>query len=150
LNNGLQKKIEFEMEQINRLLNEAEPLLILCRTKTPDFMEMSAAALCLHSFYNGIENILLLIIKQENLNIPEGEKWHRKLFERAFEPTAASPAIFRGEIKETLSEFLKFRHFVRHAYGFKLKWVEMEDLVNGAEKLWGILKEDINSFITSN
>jgi len=54
----LKKKAVFEISQIDKLINDSKPLLDLCRLEEPDLIEMSAAALMLHSFYNGIENIL--------------------------------------------------------------------------------------------
>jgi hypothetical protein len=51
LNNGLKEKILFEISQIDKLLNDSKPLLDLYKLKTPDFIEMSAGALVLHSFY---------------------------------------------------------------------------------------------------
>jgi hypothetical protein len=49
---------------MDKLLDDAEPLLRICRfSKKPDFIERSAAALLMHSFYNGIENILVMISK---------------------------------------------------------------------------------------
>ena len=38
------------MSQIDKLLNESQPLQDLCRIKNPDFIELSAAAMVLHSF----------------------------------------------------------------------------------------------------
>jgi hypothetical protein len=150
LDSGVKKKIEFEIAQLDQLISDAEPLLSLCKTKVPDFVELSAAALCLHSFYNGVENILLLIIKQIDTEIPAGDRWHKKLFDMAFERTNIRTAIFREDLKAKLGEYLNFRHFVRHAYSFKLKWTEMEDLVINIEKIWAVLKEELNSFMTNN
>ncbi|MDR1113987.1 MAG: hypothetical protein LBL50_02730 [Candidatus Margulisbacteria bacterium] len=150
MDSGVKKKIEFEIMQLDQLLSDAEPLLSLCKIKAPDFVELSAAALCLHSFYNGVENILLLIIKQLDLEIPIGDRWHKKLFDRAFEQTGARTAVFGKDLKEKLGEYLNFRHFVRHAYSFKLKWTEMEDLVINIEKIWAVLKEELNLFMKNN
>jgi len=63
LDNGLKAKLLFEISQIDKLLNDSKPLFDLYTLKTPDFIEMSASAMVLHSFYNGIENILILIFK---------------------------------------------------------------------------------------
>jgi len=63
LNNALKIKLLFEISQIDKLLNESSPLINLCKLKEPDFIELSACAMILHSFYNGIENILILIFK---------------------------------------------------------------------------------------
>ena len=38
--------------------------------KRPDFIEISAAALLLHSFFNGVENILVLIFKHYGEELP--------------------------------------------------------------------------------
>jgi hypothetical protein len=84
LDEKLKLKIIFEISQIDKLLNDGKPLLDLCKLKTPDFIEMSASALLLHSFYNGIENILRLIIKFYDTKLPNDIKWHMELLERAF------------------------------------------------------------------
>ncbi|GBR75589.1 hypothetical protein NO2_0248 [Candidatus Termititenax persephonae] len=150
MDSGVKRKIEFEITQLDQLLSDAEPLLALCKIKVPDFVELSAAALCLHSFYNGVENILLLIVKQIDAEIPIGDKWHKKLLDRAFEQTNLRTAVFREDFKEKISEYLNFRHFVRHAYSFKLKWTEIEDLVVNMEEIWAVLKEELNLFMKNN
>jgi len=140
-------KTEFEISQIDKLLNESKPLLEFCKLKKPDFIEMSAAALLLHSFYNGIENILKLIIKFYDTEIPNDTKWHTELLERAFVPNENRREIFNIELREKMEEYLKFRHFVRHAYGFQLDWERMEDLVLGIENNWEKVKNNLNVFI---
>jgi len=51
-------------------------------------------------------------------------------------------------LQEPLEEYLKFRHFIRHAYGFQLEWSAMEDLVNRIESVWNDAKGDINLLIS--
>ena len=46
--------------------------------------------------------------------------------------------------------YLKFRHFVRHAYGFQLKWEDMKPLLFGMSVIWTKLKEEINIFLKNN
>jgi hypothetical protein len=36
------------------------------------------------SFYSEIEKIMLLIMKNKELKLPNGIKWHKELFENAF------------------------------------------------------------------
>jgi len=147
LDEKLKIKIVFEISQIDKLLNESKPLLDLCKLKTPDFIEMSAAALLLHSFYNGIENILRLIIRFYDTKLPNDIKWHMELLEKAFISNENRKEIFNIELQETLEEYLKFRHFVRHSYGFQLDWERMEDLVIGINNIWDKVKNNINVFI---
>ena len=66
MNKILKTKVAFEINQIDKLLDKADPLLKLCRLTEPDFIEMSAMAAVLHSFYNGIEGIFLIVDKYTN------------------------------------------------------------------------------------
>jgi hypothetical protein len=150
LDNGLKTKIEFEISQIDKLLGDSKPLLNLCKIKTPDFIEMSAAAMVLHSFYNGIESILVLLFKYYGWQLPNSNKWHMELLDKAFVSDENRKQIFGNEIQKTLEEYLKFRHFVRHAYGFQLEWERMEDLINGIETIWTSVKENIIRFIENS
>jgi hypothetical protein len=150
LNEALKAKILFEMSQIDKLLNDSKPLFDLCKIKQPDFIEMAAAALVLHSFYNCIENILVLIFKSFNEKLPEGNKWHMELLDKSFITNGERKQIFDKKVQEALEEYLKFRHFIRHAYGFQLEWERMEDLINGLGNIWKNLKENINNFIKSS
>jgi hypothetical protein len=147
LDEKLKIKIAFEISQIDKLLNDSKPLLDLCKLKTPDFIEISAAAMLLHSFYNGIENILRFIIKFYDTKLPNDIKWHMELLEKAFVSNENRKEIFNIELQQPLDEYLKFRHFVRHSYGFQLDWERMEDLVMGINTVWDKVKNDINAFI---
>ena len=144
------QKIQFEIEQIDELINESSPLFDLCKIKEPDFVERCGIAMILHSFYNGIENILLMIIKNKDTILPNGIKWHKELFAKAFETTENRSQIFREELKVSLNDYLQFRHFVRHSYGFQLKWEKMKDMLFGMNVIWENIKEDINMFIQNN
>jgi hypothetical protein len=150
LDKTLETKLLFEISQIDKLFDSHKPLLDLCKLKIPDFIEMSATAMFLHSFYNGIENILKLIFKFYNNKLPNDIKWHMDLLEMAFISNENRKIIFRNELQKTLEEHLKFRHFVRHSYGFQLEWERMEDLIKNVNNTWNIVKEDINTFIKNN
>ena len=146
----LKDKIEHEVIRINKLFNSGKPLLDLCKLKEPDFVEASAAGSFLQSFYNGIESIILLIFKSIGENIPNDFHWHKKLFEKMFEKNEKRTIIFRNEYKENLVEYLSFRHYFRHSYGYEIDWNRLKPLIIGAEELWKILEKDINQFIENN
>jgi len=150
LDNILKTKILFEISQIDKLINDCKPLLDLCNLKKPDFIEMSAAAMVLHSFYNGIENILILVFKHYDGKLPNSIKWHMELLDKAFESENNRNQIFSNDIKEKIDEYLKFRHFVRHSYGFQLEWERMEELFKGMKTFWNIIKENIIKFSENN
>jgi hypothetical protein len=150
LDNSTKAKILFEISQIDKLLDDGKPLLDLCKLKPPDFIEMSAAALLVHSFYNGIENVLILIFKNYDEELPKGIKWHIELLDKAFVSNINRKAVFRKELQAGMGEYLKFRHFIRHSYGFQLEWTRMENLVKQIENTWKVLKEDLSLFINNS
>ena len=150
MDNGLRTKLLFEISQIDRLISNYKPLLDLCNLKTPNYIEISAAAMLSHSFYNGIENILILIFKSYDEELPNGNKWHIELLDKAFISNKDRPQIFKSELQELLEEYLKFRHFIRHAYGFQFEWSMMEDLIKRIDNVWMSVREDINRFIENN
>jgi archaellum component FlaC len=138
------------MRLINEAISSSKPLLDLCELKEPDYVERAAAALLLHSFYNGIENVLLIISKNIENELPNGIKWHKELLDRSFEETDTRKNIFRKENKEILNDYLSFRHFIRHSYGFQIKWEKMKDLVKELGDIWEMVKEDMDVFIENN
>ena len=150
MDSALKTKLLFEISQIDKLLNDSKPLLDLYKIKTPDFIEMSAGAMTLHSFYNGIEDILTLIYKFYDGQLSNSNKWHMEILEKAFMSDERRKNIFSIDLQTKLEEYLKFRHFVRHSYGFQLEWERMEDLTNGISTLWETIKKDINIFIENN
>lgn len=144
------EKIKYEIDQLNRLLSDAQPLFAICKNREPDFIERSAAALLLHSFYNGIENIILIIYKSIDEAEKESDKWHKSLLDKSFESTDKRSRIFSEGLKDELGEYLSFRHFVRHSYGFQIIWGKMKPLVVNIEAVWGKIKIDLTEFIRSS
>ena len=70
--------------------------------------------------------------------------------DKAFASDNNRKQVFTNEIQKTLEEYLKFRHFVRHAYGFQLEWERMEDLIKGINIFWKTVKGDINKFVENS
>jgi hypothetical protein len=150
LDETIKQKILFEISQIDELIDSTKPLRDLCKIKTPDLIEKSAAALLLQSFYNGIESILMIIIKHSDKKLTNSAKWHKELLEKAFEESKNHRQIFRKEIEMVLNDYMSMRHFIRHTYGFRLDWAQMQELINEIDKIWTMVKEDLNIFINNN
>lgn len=143
-------KIEHEISRIDRSLDSVKPLLDLCKKKEPDIIEMTAAAQVLHSFYNGVESVIVLFFKYMNENLPIDFKWHKTLFEMAFGINSKNVKIIRNDIKKKLEKYLLFRHFIRHSYSSELDWNEMGPLIKEIEDIWEIIKTDFEIFIKNN
>jgi hypothetical protein len=150
LNKNVKQKIIFEISQIEEVIDSTKPLRDLCKIRMPDIIEKSAVALLLQSFYNGIENILIIIVKYFDTKLPNSGKWHKELLEKAFEESEKHKQIFRDEIKIILNDYMSMRHFIRHTYGFRLDWEQMQELTNEIDNIWIIVKEDLKKFIENN
>lgn len=118
----LKDDILFTISQIDTLLDQSEPLIKKCSLQEPDFIELAAAGSIMHSFYNGIESALVLIAKSIDDFIFSSGKWHRELLNKMFEENEKRPAVFEKSVYKTLNDYLAFRHFFRHSYGYQLKW----------------------------
>ena len=135
------------MNGYDKLLNESQILQDLCRIKKPDFIELSAAAMVLHSFYNGIENIILMIAKNYDEKLPSGNNWHMELLEKASVQIGDRKIIINNELKNQLEEYRKFRHILRHIYNYKLNWTMMEGIMNNMNSIWSKIKDDLSKFL---
>jgi len=144
-------KIEHEIFRIDKFLSDVAPLLNLCKIKEqPDIIEMTAAAQVLHSFYNGVESIIVLLFKYLNEKLPNDFRWHKTLLEMAFGANLKNIRIFGDDKKEKLNNYLSFRHFIRHSYSSELDWKIMGPLVSEIEGMWQKVKIDFGMFIKNN
>jgi len=147
LDEAVKTKIQHEISRIDKLLGDVKPLLDLCKIKEPDIIEMSAAAQVLHSFYNGIESIIVLLFKYMNEKLPNDLRWHKTLLEMALGANSQNINIFNNDIKKKLDNYLSFRHLIRHSYSSELDWNVMEPLINEIDNIWKIVKNDFREFI---
>ena len=79
---NIKDKIEAEYESIDKLILE---LPEKGRLPFLEFLQLAGVATILHNFYNGIENILKLILKENNIPLPDSSSWHKDLLELAVE-----------------------------------------------------------------
>ena len=150
MDDSVKIKIEHEVSRIEKSLIDVKPLLDLCKIRDPDIIEMTAAAQVLHSFYNGVESIIVLFFKYLNEKLPNDFKWHKILFEMAFGINTKGTKIINEDIKTKLEKYLLFRHFIRHSYSSELDWNEMGPLIKGIEYMWETIKIDFETFIKNN
>lgn len=110
---------------------------------------VEAAALRLHSFYTGVERILLLVSRVVNGGTPSrGEGWHRRLLERMAMSTETRPAVLSESTQLELQEYLRFRHLVRNLYADELRAAPIEQLIGQLRQTWPCLDADIAAFQT--
>ena len=135
----LSKRIKAELENIDEVFNE-----IPSHTKLPylSTLELAGVAALLHNFYNGIENILKQILSSKDIIIPKGKSWHKELLE-----ISVTNKIISEENKNSLGQYLAFRHFFSHAYAFDLYADKMEPLVENSQEVYSNFKKEISKYL---
>jgi len=142
-------QIQFEIKQIDRLLELYADLLERVQKRQPNLIDVTAVASILHSFYNGLENIFLRIAKNIDANVPTDARWHRDLLTLMTKATSSRAPVLTTETAQQLTGYLGFRHFYRHSYSFFLEWGELEKLVTPLAKVWEQVKDELELFLDS-
>ena len=137
------------VEDINDLLISYEPLFIRIKQSEPDNIELAALGTVLHSFYNGIEGIFLLVSKQIDSETPSDPAWHQTLLSQMTKANDRRICLISPDTASILAPYLKFRHFFRHAYAFMLDWRRLEPLADDLDSVWKTVKGDIKIFCDS-
>ena len=143
----IKKKIEFEISQLDEHLSKSSVLVKKCAAQEPDYVELCAAGSILQSFYNGIENIILVISKNIDGAILRQGKWHSELLSSMFKPAEKRPAVFSESLYSILTDYMNFRHFFRHSYGYSMKWEKLSHLFIDINSNWKIIKKELEDFI---
>jgi predicted nucleotidyltransferase len=138
---GLHTVVNDELVALQRIVNAVQEALTQI-DDPPGQLDMNGLASYLHQFYTGCERILERIALQLDGKLPEGAYSHANLLARLTQQTAAGrplgPAVLTDDLWLQLQEYLSFRHFFRHAYGFLLEWEKLQPLI---ERLPNVLTE---------
>jgi len=140
------KDISDSIEDVSDLLSSYDALLFAVKQREPDKVGLAALGAVLHSFYNGIEGIFLLVAKQIDNGAPSDSAWHRTLVKQMMEKTSRRNSFISAEAVERLKPYMDFRHFFRHAYSFTLDWQRMKPLALDIEATWNSVKRELISF----
>jgi len=124
----LNRKIAAEKENVEKALGNLKDATGRKKRST---VELAAIATFLHNIYNGIENILKQVLKAKGTEIPKSETSHKDLLD-----LSVSNGIIPEKLSDQLYEYLTFRHFFVHAYGFMLEETHLEDLANNIPDVW--------------
>ena len=109
--------------------------------KTKSAVELAAAGAFLHSIYSGIENILKHLLSAKDVEIPKSDTWHKDLLN-----LSVSMGIISSGLCDKLYEYLAFRHFFVHTYGFMLEEAHLRDLANDVPETWTQFLLEIENF----
>lgn len=144
---ALRDMINDEFIVLRRVVEEmTETMAVVSRP--PSHIELRAIASLLHEFYNGIEKIFERIAVSLGEGLPRGSAWHVDLLNQMAEsPVEGRPAVIEEPLRAKLEEYLKFRHFFRHAYGYTLEWSRMQWLAEPMSATLDLLRKQVGAFL---
>jgi uncharacterized protein YutE (UPF0331/DUF86 family) len=131
----LPESILAEQENVETALNNLQEVL---HTGRKSVIELAATATFLHNIYTGIENILKQVFISRSLAVPKSDTWHQDLLKRS---TAAG--FISSGLAQELKDYLGFRHFFVHGYGFMLEEEKLEDLAAQLPGVWSKFMSEI-------
>ena len=150
MDKNLKEKILYEMSCITTLLEQTGILIQKCKLQAPDFIELNAAGSTLHSYYNGLENIFLLINKNIDGTRLSGTRWHRDLLESMFSASENRSAVLDKSLYDELFDYMSFRHVFRHSYSYALDWERLSPLFCRRTENWQSVRRCLQDFITKD
>lgn len=142
----ISQRVQRDVALIDHLLAAYADLLLQVEQKPPDLVQVTALASVLHSFYNGVESIFIIIAKEIDDAVPSGDRWHRDLLEQMGMANEFREAVLPLPIQLQLQNYLAFRHYYRHAYSFFLRWEELRELVLPLTAVWDQTRTVLNQF----
>jgi uncharacterized protein YutE (UPF0331/DUF86 family) len=110
--------------------------------KNRSTIELAAIGTFLHNIYNGIENILRQIVRLKGVEIPKSDSWHKDLLN-----LSVSKGLISEKLSDQLYEYLTFRHFFVHSYGFLLEEKQLKGLTANIHDVWTKFMSEIAAAI---
>ena len=129
------------------LLERSDNLIKADPDGEPTFERLAALSQVLISFYTGLERIFERVPRRIDHSLPQGERWHTDLLLQVARTTDERLALISEETRQSLREYLAFRHHSRHAYAHQLEWSRMKDLVLRVSDIWDRVRSEIQRFI---
>lgn len=143
---ALQELIEDEFVALERIVNEVQEGAGSLE-EPPSQFAMNALASYLHQFYTGCERILERIAVTVDGGLPGGAFSHAHLLaQMAQARPGIRPAVLNETLWLRLQDYLAFRHFFRHTYGYTLDWEKLRPLVASLSATHTDLQSHLRAF----
>ena len=142
-------EIENELAHLERIRVQVEEARARFGNVEPNGFGTQGVALVLHDFYNATENVFKRIASELGEGLPQGGEWHAVLLRNmTLQIATLRPPVIREETASLLDEYRRFRHRVRHAYGFTLRWSAVRGLLEEFDGVYQMFVADVRQFIS--
>jgi hypothetical protein len=142
----LQQRIIQELMDIERSVVRSQQAWQAFQQTSSD-LYLDSVALNLYSFYNGIERLFESIAALVDGDRPAQANWHQVLLaQMATEIPEVRPAIISSNTYALLDHYCRFRHVVRHIYGFQLDAEQLLPLVEMAPSTFTQINMELRAF----
>lgn len=139
--------LENELTQLDQLLDELATLRQQL-SSPPTSLELRAAGSILHDFYSGTERLFERVATAIDSSLPTGSNWHVELLDRMSYPIpGVRPSVISDDVRQRLSDYLRFRHVFRNVYGRQLRWSLLRPLADELPDVQRQLSADVRAFI---
>lgn len=142
---ALKLVVDDELISLERVTQQMEELLAQA-AQPPNWIELRAIATLIHEFYNGLEKIFERIAVSLGEGLPKSSYWHADLLaQMAIVQSGVRAAVIDEPLRPRLEEYLKFRHFFRHAYSYTLEWKRMRWQAEQMGQTLQLLREQLQT-----
>lgn len=137
-----------DLEALERAVAQAESERPLVPAGGPSPGQLALLALAIDRGYSACEAVLLRIARSIDGATPAGPAWHAALLHQMTLPLQdVRPAVIEAETARRLDEWLRFRHFLRHAYHADLDWFRVRPLAESLADTAARFRNDLTRFL---
>jgi predicted nucleotidyltransferase len=143
---ALKARLDDELIGLERIVRGLEQALERAG-EAPDEFTTRGLASYVDDFSKGCERLRERVAVALDGGLPRGERWHQVLLGQMGEPGGKGrPPLFRGSLLLDLDEYRRFRHRVRHIYGYELEAERVLMLAQGVESVLQRVKTGVAAF----
>ena len=143
------QRISDERAKIGNTVQKIAERLQKIVTAPPEYREETEIAIAknLADCCQGVENIFKRIALDVDVDMPQGERWHKQLLEQMAAPKAERPPVISESTFELLQEFLAFSHVYNNIYDEELEYEKTEENAKRVGDLFTMFSEELDTFI---
>ena len=144
---SLHTRLADELAGLERVARGLETALLEHGGAEPDEFALRALASYIDDVYTGCERLCERVAVTLDGGVPQGARWHQVLLGQMGEPGGGGrPPVFGGLVLLALDEYRRFRHRVRHIYGYELETARGLTLALGVQPLLARVQQACEAF----